>query len=79
MVGAKFKLKVTVDYQSTNSEKKRRVNQMLTAVTLTAVSRKVETKKGKKKVDFFRLFIKRRKAEKTREIFLSRFFVISEI
>ena len=26
MVGAKFKLKVTVDYQSTNGAKKRRVN-----------------------------------------------------
>ena len=51
---------------------------MLTAVTLTAASRKVETKKDKK-VDFFRLFIKRQKAEKPREIFLSRFFVISEI
>ena len=51
---------------------------MLTAVTLTAASRKVQTKKDKK-VDFFRLFIKRQKAEKPREIFLSRFFVISEI
>ena len=51
---------------------------MLTAVTLTAASRKVETKKGKK-VDFSRLCIKRQKAEKYREIFLSRFFVISEL
>ena len=51
---------------------------MLTAVTLTAASRKVETKKGKE-VDFSRLCIKRQKAEKTREIFLYRSFVISEI
>ena len=45
---------------------------------LTAASRKVKTKKGKK-VDFFQLGSKRQKDVKTREIFLSSFFAISEI
>ena len=51
---------------------------MLTAVTLTAASRKVETKKGKK-VDFSRLCIKRQKAEKNDKFSFLAFFVISEI
>ena len=38
-----------------------------------------QKERGREKVDFFRLWRKRQKAEKTREISFSSFFAISEI